>query len=123
MASQFDHAFIAPTFHEHGLLVDTAIKLTEFDPRVGGYFRDSTGNYFYQAAYGPTLNGELCGFFRYINGIEILTLLCGYNDGSGLEWKLIKTNTSLALVDIDTRTGDLYDNRYLQRCMPPWVCE
>lgn len=123
MSSQLEHDFIAPTLIEHGSLFTTAIRLTKFDPRLGGYYKDENGDFQYQAAYGPTFNGELCAYLIFSGGIRKLKMLCGYNNGSGLEWKPVQSNRSIRIPYLDIRTNDIYDNRYLQNCMPPWVCE
>jgi hypothetical protein len=123
MASQFEYHSISPVFIEHGRLKDTRINMTEFDPRIGGYYRDVNGAYQYQAPYGPSYSGQLVAFVKKEVTRTLLYLLCGYDSGSGLEWKTVKHNPSTNYTLIDSRTGDVFDPRYSARCDPPWVCE
>jgi len=123
MSSQFEHGLVAPTFIEHGFLVDTAIRLTTFDPRTGGFYKDANGDFQQQAAYDPSFDGELCAFIVYSNGQRTLKMLCGYDDGSGLGWKPIQQNQDHRVTLIDIRTNDVFDEHYLENCMPPWLCE
>lgn len=123
MANIYSYHSISPVRIEHGLLTDTAIAIYDFDPINGGYTRNSDNTYSTASAVTPQFSGELIAHTSSLTTNQVTKLYIAYDSGSGLEWKQVVTNSSNRLNRYDSRTGDIFDSRFEERCQPPWLCE
>lgn len=124
MSAGLENTVIAPVFSDHSKLTDTAIPVTPYDPRVGGY-NLQTPRVYVPAKTVPDFQGQLVAWYVKVGTARYAYLLVGHDadDGQGLRWIEVASNTVGNVDYRDSRTGLRYDEWYLSNCNPPWLCE
>ena len=124
MSAGLENNSVTPVFMSHGRLTDTNIPCTPFDPRLGGYDTSSPRRLI-AAKPAPDFQGQLVAWYARVGSNRYAYLLVGHdaNDGQGLRWIEIASNSVGNIDYVDTRTNQRFDNWYLSNCNPPWVCE
>lgn len=127
MSAGLESHVIGPVFLDHGKQTDTVIRVTPFDPRIGGYDVSEGGDPrpYIEPRPEPTFQGELVAWYEKVGSNRYAYFLVGHDaaDGLGLRWIEVTGVQPNLNYYTDGRTDAPLDQWYESNCDPPWLCE
>jgi subtilisin-like proprotein convertase family protein len=114
---------LSPTVVSHDKAIDTAIAIYWNDPRTNGSYWLEGELVSASPKTVPDFEGQLISYLTYQNNAYHVSLLCGHNAGTGLQWYEVRTNGTAPNTSVDTRTGGAWDPYWATNCNPPWICD